>query len=186
MRLVWLVPDRSTDPYLTAQTTFWMHHLKSKIEKLFLTITKFSETNSVRTMTPMSFASTIEDTVILDSDTDSFEYPSRNKIAIICNRDFGCTKWVHLLGALHFQFWENVAILKSDEFESDFESELAFAVWKIFLCDKNKIFDVFSENFISVPTFSLSIFSKKSFVLHFQHYACGDWRKQTSKSFPWE
>jgi len=40
---------------------------------------KFSETTSVRTMTPMSFASTAIE-VLSDIDSDSFEYPSRNEI----------------------------------------------------------------------------------------------------------
>ena len=40
---------------------------------------KFSETTSVRTMTPMSFASTAIE-VLSDTDSDSFEYPSRNEI----------------------------------------------------------------------------------------------------------
>ena len=39
---------------------------------------KFSETTSVRTMTPMSFASTAIE-VLSDTDSDSFEYPSRNE-----------------------------------------------------------------------------------------------------------
>ena len=40
---------------------------------------KFSETTSVRTITPMSFASTAIE-VLSDIDSDSFEYPSRNEI----------------------------------------------------------------------------------------------------------
>ena len=40
---------------------------------------KFSETTSVRTMTPMSFASTAIE-VLSDTNSDSFEYPSRNEI----------------------------------------------------------------------------------------------------------